>query len=166
MMKDVRVWQGVLLVLVFLLVSCQTPMASDRAKTSEKASAPSAPVAAVLSAKEMDQAKKKIASLIRDVLQRMQDDGVTSDNVATRSTQTYSTPFVKVDAAGRVHTIVRVKEVTPDVMERLKAAQVQDIRHQEGHKQVHGWIPFDRVVNVAALSFVTNIRPPGLSHIR
>ena len=153
-MGDARHWQGCWL-LVWLITSCQVPLASDR---SSAPGATSPPI--VVTAKTDEQATSKIASLIQDVVHRMQDDGVTSTNVATRSTMAYTTPFVRVDAEGRIHTDITVTRVTPEVMADLRALQVQRIRTHAGQTIIQGWVPFDQVAMVAALPFVQHIRPP------
>jgi hypothetical protein len=101
----------------------------------------------------------KIAMPIRQVVQRMQDDGVTGENVAARPTTSYSNPLVHVDALGRIHTMIGVTRVDPHVVSGLQAAQVQ-IEQTAGQDTIQGWIPFDRVEQVAALSFVRGLQPP------
>jgi hypothetical protein len=110
--------------------------------------------------KTNEQTTPKIASLIRDVVQRMHDDGVTSANVATRATTAYSNPFVRVDAGGRIHTDITVTRVTPEVMADLRALQVQHLQTHASQTTIQGWVPFDRVATVAALPFVQHLRPP------
>ncbi|ETX03266.1 MAG: hypothetical protein ETSY2_33880 [Candidatus Entotheonella gemina] len=153
-MGDVRLWQGCWL-MVLLMTSCQVPAASDRTEPSDATAPP-----VVASAKTNEQAALKIATLIRDVIQRMHDDGVTSANVATRSAMDYSNPFVRVDAGGRIHTDITVTRVTPEVMADLRASQVHNLQTHAGQTIIQGWVPFDRVVTVAALPFVHHIRPP------
>ncbi|ETX02371.1 MAG: hypothetical protein ETSY1_03860 [Candidatus Entotheonella factor] len=153
-MSAVRRWQGGWLV-ILLMTSCQAPVASDRTASPE---APTPPV--VASAKPSEQATMKIASLIQDVIQRMRDDGLTPANVATRSAADYSNPFVRVDAQGRIHTDMTVTQVTPEIMADLRALQVQNLKTHAGQTIIQGWVPFDRVVTVAALPFVQHIRPP------
>ncbi len=153
-MDRVRLWQGAWL-LILLMMSCQVPVDSNRS-----------PSPSAVPAKTSEQATLKIASLIRDVIQRMQDDGVTPSNVATRSATDYSNPFVRVDARGRIHTDIAVTQVTPQVMADLRASQVQDIKTHAGQTTIQGWVPFDRVVTVAALPFVHHIRPPRYARRR
>jgi hypothetical protein len=114
----------------------------------------------VVTAKPNEQATSKMASLIRDVVQRMHDDGVTSANVATHATTAYSNPFVRVDAEGRIHTDIVVTQLTPEVMAALHALQVQPTQTHASQMIIQGWIPFDRIATVAALPFVQHIRPP------
>jgi hypothetical protein len=102
----------------------------------------------------------KIASLIRDVVRRMRDDGITPANVASRSAAAYSNAFVRVDTRGRIHADMTVTGVTSEVIADLRALQVHHIQSQAGQTIVQGWVPFDQVERVAALPFVHHIRPP------
>ncbi len=154
-MGDVRLWQGCWRwVLLLLITSCQAPVASDRTVSPDTTSPP------VAAAQTSEGATLKIASLIRDVMQRMHDDGVTPANVATRSATDYSNPLVRVDTMGRIHTDITVTQVTPEVMADLRASQVEHIQTHAGQTIIQGWVPFDRVVTIAALPFVHHIRPP------
>jgi len=153
-MGKVRLWQGYWL-LVGLITSCQIPAAPHRTSSPD-----ATPPPIVVPDKTDEQTNTKIASLIRDVVQRMHDDGVTSANVATRATTAYSNPFVRVDAGGRIHTDITVTRVTPEVMADLRALQVQHLQTHASQTTIQGWVPFDRVAMVAALSFVHHIRPP------
>jgi protein gp37 len=101
----------------------------------------------------------KIAAPIRHVLQRLRDDGVTMQNVAARTTTSYSNRLVRVDALGRVHAVIRVISFDPQVVSDLQAENVY-IEQTAGQDTIQGWIPFDRVEQVAALSFVRDLRPP------
>jgi hypothetical protein len=149
-MGGVRLWQGGWL-LVGLLTACQAPVASERTPSPDNTPPP-------LTTAEQD--TLKIASLIRDVMQRMHNDGVTSANVASRSATDYSNPFVRVDTRGRIQTAITVTRVTPEVIADLRASQVQNLQTHAGQTIIQGWVPFDRVVIVAALPFVHHIRPP------
>jgi len=149
-MGGIRLWQGGWL-LVWLITSCQAPVASDRTPSPDNTSPP-------LATAEQD--TRKIASLIQDVIQRMRNDGVTPANVATHSAADYSNPFVRVDTRGRIHTDITVTRVTPEVIADLRASQVQNIQTHAGQTIIQGWVPFDRVVTVAALPFVHHLRPP------
>lgn len=152
-MGDIRLWQGSLL-LALWITSCQVPAASHRT------SSPDATPPTAVPAKADEQATLKIASPIRDVLQRMHDDGVTPANVATRSATDYSTPFVRVADRGLIHANIAVSRVTPDIMSDLRALQVQQLQTHASQTNIQGWVPFDRVATVAALPFVLQIQPP------
>lgn len=138
------------LVVLCLTTSCQTSVPSEQSPSSVAMATNKAPASSVMA---------KIAPPIRHVLQRMQDDGVTGQNVAARTTTSYSNPLVHVDALGRIHTTIRVTSVDPQVVSDLQAVQVE-IDQTAGPDTIQGWIPFDRVEQVAALSFVRGLRPP------
>ena len=153
-MGDTRLWQGGWL-LICLITSCQIPAAPHRTSAPD-----TTPPSIVVPDQTDEQTTTKIASLIRDVVQRMHNDGVTAANVATRSTTAYSNPFVQVDAEGRIHADITVTRVTPEAMADLRALQVQQIRSHASQMIIQGWVPFDRVAMVAALPFVQYIRSP------
>ena len=138
------------LVVLCLTTSCQTTPPSEQPPSSVARATNKAPISDVMA---------KIAPPIRYVLRRMQDDGVTGQNVAARTTTSYSNRLVRVDAMGRIHTVIRVTGVDPQVVSGLQAVQVE-IDQTAGQDTIQGWIPFDRVEQVAALSFVRDLRPP------
>jgi hypothetical protein len=138
------------LVVLCLTTSCQTSGPSEQPPSSVAKATNKVPASSVMA---------KIAPPIRHVVQRMQDDGVTGQNVAARTTTSYSNPLVRVDARGRIHTAIRVTHVDPQVVSDLQAAQVE-LDQTAGQDTMQGWIPFDRVEQVAALAFVRDLRPP------
>ena len=102
----------------------------------------------------------KIASPIRDVLQRLRADGLTMANAATRRAETYSTPLVRIDPTGRVHTTIVVTQLDAQVSAALMAQQVVIEYTDDATQSLQTWIPFERVETVAALPFVRYLRPP------
>jgi len=111
-------------------------------------------------------ATSKIASSLQRVVQRMQQDGVTADNVTARHAETYSTPLVQVDAAGRVQTAILVTTFDAQVESALTAHQVTIERANAQAHLVQAWIPFDRLTTVAALPFVRYLRAPSYASRR
>lgn len=102
----------------------------------------------------------KVSSSIHRVLQRMQADGVTAANAASRDVSSYANPLVRVDAAGRIHTAVWVTHLQDHVLVELRRLQMHIERTDARQGVVQGWVPFYRVADVAALSFVQHVRPP------
>lgn len=111
-------------------------------------------------------ATSKIASSLQRVVQRMQQDGVTTANVTARQAERYSTPLVRVDAEGRVHTAILVTTFDAQVESVLTMHQVAIDRANAQARLVQAWIPFDRLATVAALPFVRHLRPPSYAHRR
>ena len=101
----------------------------------------------------------KIASPIRQVMRQMQDDGLTIGQESHQTTTAYSSPLVRVDAAGRIQTDIQVTGAEPEVISELRASHV-DIDWTDGDQIIQGWIPFEQVEVVAALPFVQALQSP------
>jgi hypothetical protein len=145
-----------MLLLLLFVVSCR-PL-------SPPAPAPTEPVSA--SSDTAAPALMKIAAPLRQVKQRMQEDGLTAGNVAAHHADTYTTPLVRVDAQGNIHAVLLVSVIDEHVLALLAEHQVRiDILHEKLH-QVQAWIPFDRLEDVATLPFVRYIRPPSYATLR
>ena len=111
-------------------------------------------------------AANKIASPLQRVVQRMQQDGVTAANVRARHAEKYSTPLVRVDAQGRVHTAILVTTFDAEVKSILAIHQVS-IEHADAQSRlVQAWIPFDRLTTIAGLPFIRYLRPPSYASRR
>jgi hypothetical protein len=61
--------------------------------------------------------------------------------------------------------VIRVISFDPQVVSDLQAENVY-IEQTAGQDTIQGWIPFDRVEQVAALSFVRDLRPPRYARHR
>ena len=111
-------------------------------------------------------AASKIASPLQRVVQRMQQDGVTAANVTTRHAERYSTPLVRVDAQGRIHTAILVTTFDAQVESVLTTHQAA-IEHADTQARlVQAWIPFDRLATVATFPFVRYLRSPSYARRR
>jgi hypothetical protein len=134
-----------------LVVACGTAPPPATQPTDTASAAPdTAPIAL-----------QKIATPLRYVLQRMQADGLTAENVTVRQAATYSTPQVRVDTQGNIHAVILVSTIDEHVLALLEAHRVRLDSVEAPRHLMQGWIPFDRLVDVAALSFVRYIRPPS-----
>ncbi|MGE3539196.1 MAG: hypothetical protein AB7N91_17415 [Candidatus Tectimicrobiota bacterium] len=107
-----------------------------------------------------------IAAVLQHVVARMQRDGVTAANVATRQPAMYSTPLVRVDTLGRLHTVILLQRFDTQVRAALAAQQVQIERVEMSALLVQAWVPFDRLTSVATLPFVRYLRPPRYARKR
>jgi hypothetical protein len=94
-------------------------------------------------------------------MQRMQEDGMTATNVTARRAETYSTPLVRVDAQGRIHTVILVPAIDDHVLALLGEHGVRLEIVEATRHLIQAWIPFYRLVDVAALPFVQYLRPPS-----
>ena len=75
-------------------------------------------------------------------------------------------PFVRSDEAGRLQVYVHVTEPGDGQLRELgdEGFVLETINPNLSIAQ--GWVPFERLEHVAALSFVTRIEPPGYSHVK
>jgi hypothetical protein len=106
-------------------------------------------------------ASAKIAASLRHVVQRLRTDGITAANAAARHAASYSTPWVRVDASGRIQAVIRVTQMGEDVQAQLKQHQVQ-LEHLDSERQlIQAWVPFGQLESIAMLSFVRYIQPPS-----
>jgi hypothetical protein len=81
-------------------------------------------------------------------------------NATARRAETYSTPLVRIDPAGRVHTTIMVTQLDAQVAAALMAQQVVIEHTDDTTQSLQTWIPFEHVETVAALPFVRYLRPP------
>ena len=145
-----------MLLLLLLVVSCRP--------SPPPATVPTATVSP--SSDTVAPAWMKIAAPLRQVRQRMQEDGLTAENVVAHHADTYTTPLVRVDAQGKIHAVILVSAIDEHVLSLLGEHQVRtDIIHEK-LLLVQAWIPFDRLEDVAALPFVRYIRPPSYATLR
>jgi hypothetical protein len=140
-MDRVRVMLIVLLLIVQLDGCSQTP--------------PATPASTAVPVSE------KIASSLRDVIQRLHSDGVTASNVTARHAASYSTTVVRVDTAGRLQVMLRVTAVDPAVTAQLTQHHMQIEHVDTARHLMQGWIFFERLTTIAALPFVQHIGPPS-----
>jgi subtilisin family serine protease len=103
----------------------------------------------------------KISSLITSILEKMKSMGVTRSNVQDTKPQTLSTPFIKVDGSGDIQVYIYVNEVNDENLAQLKALGVRIEITNAKYKIIQGWVPFDKIEEVANLSFVKKITPPS-----
>lgn len=107
-----------------------------------------------------------IASALQQLAERMQADGVTARNVRQRHPESYTTPVVRVDSQGRLHTAILVTTFDAQAEAALAAQQVRLEAVHRPARLVQAWIPFDRLEAVAALPFVRYLRPPSYAQRR
>lgn len=108
----------------------------------------------------------KIASALQSVVDHMYHDGLTAENVATRGPETYSTPLVRVDPLGRLHSVIMVATLDAAALATLATHHVYiESTDTVGHS-VQSWVPFTQMRAVAQLPFVRFLRPPSYARRR
>ena len=108
-----------------------------------------------------DPKSTKIAAPIAEAVAKLVDDAASSATGKPHGATLYSTPFVKVDAAGRIHAYVHVTALGDEERAALTAAGASIEVAMERLRIVQAWLPYDRVTAVAALPFVARISPPS-----
>lgn len=119
------------------------------------------PASPAMSADSAAPASTKIASSLRDVIQRLHTGGVTASNAMARHPASYSTMLVRVDTAGRLQVVLRVTAVDTVVTTQLVHQQMQIERVDTARHLIQGWIFFERLATIATLPFVRYISPPS-----
>lgn len=103
----------------------------------------------------------KIASSLRDVMQRLHNDGVTASNATERHAASYSTTVVRVDATGRLQVVLQVTAADTSATAQLGQHGML-VEHVDASRHlIQGWVFFERLTTIAALPFVQYIRPPS-----
>jgi len=101
-----------------------------------------------------------VNSVIRSVLEDMKSRGVTRENVSEKNASSFSTQLVKVDDWGNIHTYIYMKGINKENIAELESREVRIELVNEKWGIVQGWIPFDRVEEIAGLDFVEKITNP------
>ncbi len=78
----------------------------------------------------------------------------------------YARGPVRVDERGRLQVYVSVDAVTADHVLALRDAGLSGARPSAALAIVQGWVPPDRLPEIAALPFVTRIAPPRYARVR
>ena len=85
---------------------------------------------------------------------------------AGASASDYAQGPVHADARGRLQVYVYVDAVTPEHTQALREAGLEDAEASAAMGLVQGWVPPDRLQDLAALPFVTRIAPPRYARVR
>lgn len=108
----------------------------------------------------------RIASALQRVVDQMHHDGLTAENVTTRRPEAYSTPLVRVDVVGRLHSVIMVTTLDAAALATLAIHHVHiESTDTVGHS-VQSWVPFTQMHAVAQLPFVRFLHPPSYARRR
>ena len=134
--------------LACLLVSCASPDGSQS----------SASIGAMESPETVT--STRVSPKLRDVVEALHAAGITSANARQRNADDYSTSFVKVNNAGAIQVHVKVRDVDSSTIAVLEQNGMQIELYNESLGLIQGWVPYDRIDNVASLGFVERVTPP------
>ncbi|MDZ7319574.1 MAG: choice-of-anchor J domain-containing protein [candidate division KSB1 bacterium] len=108
----------------------------------------------------------KLSSHLYDVLTAINTLGLSRQTLAQqRIVADFSTPLLEVDARGRCHLTLRTTEITPSLLSTLAGLEFEieaTTQHLPIAPHLHaitGWLPYDRIIEVARLTPIFHIRP-------
>jgi hypothetical protein len=108
----------------------------------------------------------KVSPVLARLIDAMEADGVTAEAARGRDLSGYSTPAVRVDAAGRVQVYVEVENAGEEALAALEMRGLRVESSLARHGLVQGWIAFDRVDALADDPNVRRVRPPSYARPR
>jgi hypothetical protein len=103
----------------------------------------------------------KISPLLLRVLQALKVNGAISQKRPERQPEAFSTPQVKVSPRGTIHAYLHVKAFNASHLAALESKGFELEIANAVLNRVQGWVPFERVEEVATLDFVKWIEPPA-----
>jgi hypothetical protein len=107
----------------------------------------------------MGRRAEKISPLLLRVLQALKANGVTQKQPERRP-DAFSTPQVKVSPRGTIYAHLHVKAFNASHLAALESKGFELEIANAVLNLVQGWVPFERVEEMAALDFVNWIEPP------
>src|SRR3990172_4317386 len=111
-------------------------------------------------------ANPKISSLIMKRISKMQSLGITRENVESVYPTSISDPLVKVDKSGNIQTYIYMENMDQENISKLESMDVKIEIVNSKFNLIQAWVPFDKVEELASLSFVRKITPPSYGILR
>jgi hypothetical protein len=103
----------------------------------------------------------KISSNIRAVIEKIKARGITKQNARELGASVLSNPLVRVNDEASIQAYIRVHTFANEERAQLEAYEVDIEIVNEQLGMIQGWIPFDKIYEVAQLPFVQRITPPS-----
>lgn len=108
----------------------------------------------------------KISSRIMSTIAKMKSLGITKENASALRASSLSNPLVKVDESGNIQVYIHVQNANQENISKLQSMGVKIEIVNTKYNIIQGWISFDKVEEVANLSFVKKITPPSYGRPR
>lgn len=108
----------------------------------------------------------KISSRIMLTVTKMKSLGMTKENASALHALSLSNPLVKVDESGNIQAYIYVQDTNKESISEIESIGVKIEIVSTKYNIIQGWIPFDKVEEVANLSFVKKITPPSYGRPR
>ena len=127
----------------------------------------SGPSQSPVGAQRLPKEDSNISAVIRGALSELQARGVERTNAREMQVSTLSVEGVlKIDDDGNIQTYIYVTEAGQPQITDLQSREVQVEVVNSDLKVIQGWIPFDRMEEIAALEFVRRVQAPGYAYTR
>ena len=110
--------------------------------------------------------QQKINKSIEAVMIAIETQGITPENALAKNISTLSTPLVHIDAAGRIHIYIHMFSLGEVELAELLEFEIDIEISNKDFAIVQGWAPFNRIDEIAALSFVRLVTPPSYGATR
>ncbi|OGT81276.1 MAG: hypothetical protein A3J35_06295 [Gammaproteobacteria bacterium RIFCSPLOWO2_02_FULL_52_10] len=109
---------------------------------------------------------QKLSQSILYTLQTIESREITRETASARDISSLSTALVHIDTLGRVHIYVHLSVLGERELTELMDREVEIEIANSQFLIVQGWAPFDRLEEIAALSFVRQVQPPDYGSSR
>lgn len=106
-------------------------------------------------------AQDKISEPLTDVLTTIEVRGITRDNAGQKGIASLANRRVHIHSDGRIQIYVHLATYSDAEIAQLAGLELDKEVANRNLAIVQGWVPFDRIEDIAALPFVTRITPPS-----
>lgn len=100
----------------------------------------------------------KVSTILRDT--SAQIAAFAADGVFPASPSYLSTPLARIDDQGRIEVNLALLDTSPQTLALLEANGLKIVRSNLAADQVEGFLPYDRILDLAGLSQVRRVRLP------
>ncbi len=109
---------------------------------------------------------RKIVSRLRVLIADFRVQGITNESAPADVSRRFSSEFLKVDKAGRVQVDIAVSDTSEGGLDTLRAHGLDiEIVNRE-FLRVQGWVPVEKLEDLAGEAVVKRIRPPSYGRSR
>lgn len=103
----------------------------------------------------------KVSSLITSMVNKVKSLEMTKPNAKELHPSSLSNPLVKVDYSGSIQAYIHAQNANQENISKLESIGIKVEIVNTKYNIIQGWIPSDKVEDVASLNFVKRITPPS-----
>jgi len=104
--------------------------------------------------------ESRVSHAVRNLLAALKERKITPDNFL-RSGFQVTNPFLRIDREARVQLYVHLSRIGYEQLTSLRQLGFEIELENTELQIIQGWVTFDRIRDIAALSFVRNVAPPS-----